>query len=331
MMIRLYQFPFILATDAVLAPPLNSGVGGGRCVVLFYEIGIRLMTISPQPAPPGYKTQAADTTKEAERLQFELLRRIPIERRVQQVLTFDKQTRAFFWNTLAQKYPQLAPRDRKRKLIEFALGETFCQIDVLVETDFMLQSPIELAAAIGKILDDVDILYFVGGGLASSILGERRTTEDADIAVLLNEDNVHRLIEAMLSDFYISEVAVEDALSNRTNTFNVIHLASAIKADIYPIRANDEFRTTAITRRRRVYSSDFPNLSFYICSAEDIVLQKLIWYRIAGNESHKQWRDVLGVLKLQAEQLDFDYLWHWANRLELIEEVDRALTQAGLQ
>lgn len=86
----------------------------------------------------------------------------------------------------------------------------------------------------------------------------------------------------------------------------------------------------ALTRRRKVYPSESPNLDFYICSAEDIVLQKLIWYGIAGNESQKQWRDVLGVLKLQGEHLDFEYLREWGLRLKVTEKLNRAFSEAGL-
>jgi len=280
--------------------------------------------------PPGYKTQAEDTTPEAEIIFYQMLRNLPVEGRLQQVLKLNKRVRAIFWENLGKKYPELNLRSRKQKLIEWELGETFPEIDRFLETDFMLQEPIEIAAAIAQILEELEIPYFVGGGLASISLGERRTTDDADIAVLFTEGKVRQFIEAMQSDFYISEVAIEDALSDRTNTFNVIHFTSVIKADIYPIRPNDKFRKAAINRRIKIHPDGFPSLSFYICSAEDIVLQKLIWYCIARNQSEKQWRDILGVLKLQGDSLDFDYLNYWAAELNVKEECDRALTEAGL-
>lgn len=281
--------------------------------------------------PPGYKTQAEDTTPEADIIAFKLLRNLPLERRVQQMITLNKQLRAIFWQNLGKKYPQLTLKARKRELIKFELGEAFCQIDSLVETDFMLETPVELAGAIAKILEELEIPYFVGGGVASSILGEARTTIDADIAILLEETDASRLIQAMQSDFYIGEVAVEDALRYRTNTFNVVRFTSALKADIYLIRPDDGFRQTAMTRRRKIFPTNSPSLSFYICSAEDIILQKLIWYCISGKKSEKLWRDFLGVLKLQEYGLDFDYINYWASELKITEECDRALTEAGLK
>lgn len=72
------------------------------------------------------------------------------------------------------------------------------------------------------------------------------------------------------------------------------------------------------------------NQAFYICTPEDSVLQKLVWFRMTQNQSQKQWRDILGVLKLQAKRLDFDYMVQWANQLGLAEELRMALTEAGL-
>jgi hypothetical protein len=44
----------------------------------------------------------------------------------------------------------------------------------------------------------------------------------------------------------------------------------------------------------------------------------------------KQWTDVLGILKVQGELLDFDYLWQWAEILSIANDLDQAFTEAGL-
>lgn len=72
-------------------------------------------------------------------------------------------------------------------------------------------------------------------------------------------------------------------------------------------------------------------LTEYIYSAEDIILQKLRWYRMGMGISDKQWRDLLGVLKVQALRLDFEYLQQWGRNLELDDLLERALLQAGLE
>ena len=66
----------------------------------------------------------------------------------------------------------------------------------------------------------------------------------------------------------------------------------------------------------------------YITSAEDIVLAKLEWYRMGGEISDRQWRDVLGVLKVQGDRLDLDYLHRMAASLDLTELLARAREEA---
>jgi hypothetical protein len=49
-----------------------------------------------------------------------------------------------------------------------------------------------------------------------------------------------------------------------------------------------------------------------------------------GSEvSERQWRDVLGVLKVQAERLDLAYLRRWAAALGVADLLEQALSQAG--
>jgi hypothetical protein len=67
-----------------------------------------------------------------------------------------------------------------------------------------------------------------------------------------------------------------------------------------------------------------------LASPDDVVVHKLRWYRKGGDVSDRQWRDVLGVLKVQASRLDHDSLVGVANQLGLGELLSRAWTDAGL-
>jgi len=52
--------------------------------------------------------------------------------------------------------------------------------------------------------------------------------------------------------------------------------------------------------------------------------------RDGGGISDRQWRDVLGVLKVQSERLDLAYLGRWAERLGLSDLLSRAADEAGI-
>lgn len=64
--------------------------------------------------------------------------------------------------------------------------------------------------------------------------------------------------------------------------------------------------------------------------AEDIILQKLLWFRLGQGVSDRQWRDAQGVLRVQGARLDLLYLRREAQAVELGELLARALREAGL-
>ncbi|NET38104.1 MAG: hypothetical protein F6K19_39915 [Cyanothece sp. SIO1E1] len=87
------------------------------------------------------------------------------------------------------------------------------------------------------------------------------------------------------------------------------------------ITGGDDWDGIKFERRRLING-------IYLASPEDVILNKLRWRE--RNLSEKQWRDVLGVLKIQGSRLNFDYLNEWATKLGLIEDLKRAIGEAGL-
>ena len=82
--------------------------------------------------------------------------------------------------------------------------------------------------------------------------------------------------------------------------------------------------------QRRILRQDHKDQRFRLASAEDVILHKLHWYKMGDEASERQWNDVLGVLKVQAETLDVEYMKKWAAELQVTSLLNRAFQEAGL-
>jgi hypothetical protein len=190
----------------------------------------------------------------------------------------------------------------------------------------MTAGPIALALHLAAVFERLGVPYLVGGSVASSILGEPRATEDVDLVADLQPHHVDALVAALEGEFYVDRTAIARALGRRSS-FNLIHLATARKVDIF-VQQHDAFGDIEMSRRFPVVVSQEPASTLLLATAEDLILQKLNWYRKTGGRSDRQWRDVLGILKVQAGRLDVAYLRQWARALNLDVLLERALSES---
>jgi len=116
-----------------------------------------------------------------------------------------------------------------------------------------------------------------------------------------------------------------DAILHRSS-FNLIHLGTAFKVDIF-LPKDRAFARMQMERRSRRILLDDPERTAWVTSAEDIILAKLEWFRLGGEVSERQWRDVLGVMKTQGTLLDDVYLRHWAVELGVLDLLGRAFSE----
>ena len=154
--------------------------------------------------------------------------------------------------------------------------------------------------------------------------GEPRTTRDADIVLAVSPTDIDPLIVALETDgFYVP--GVEDVKTGRLSILQITHVETISRADL--IVAGREERDRSSFQRHRAIAIEDRSLLFF-AAPEDLILSKLQWRQ--RSESEKQWRDVLGVMKVQREKLDFGYLLQQAEVLGLTEVLREAAIAAGV-
>jgi hypothetical protein len=171
----------------------------------------------------------------------------------------------------------------------------------------------ELIAA----LDSIQIPYAIGGSLASSAHGVIRATLDGDIVATIFPKQVHSLAERLGKRWYVDIEMIERALA-RGESFNLIHMDSATKFDIFPARS--DFHRTQLERAGVATVLD---LRCRVTTAEDILIAELRWYADEGRVSDRQWNDIVGLVATNPD-LDHEYVKLWASRLSVSDLLERA-------
>lgn len=232
--------------------------------------------------------------------------------------------------------PEATTMEREAWLLQERYGPAIAQhimtLDHIqgLDREVKMTSQSELWDALLPVVEalvSLEVPYYVGGSIASSITGVARATLDADLVAALRVEHAEPLATLLLSHYYVDIEMMQSAI-RRSSSFNVIHLATMFKVDIF-VPQDTPFARENMHRRSAL---EVPELgrTLSICAPEDIVLHKLLWYAAGGGVSDRQWYDLQGVLRLQALGLDLAYLQHWAVVLGIGALLQRALDEAGL-
>lgn len=191
-------------------------------------------------------------------------------------------------------------------------------------------NPVRAFARLLEVLDRMEIRYEVGGSTASSVHGLPRTTLNVDLVVDMKAEQIDAFAAELSDEFYADASLMREAFA-RGRAANLIHLGTAWKFDLFPLR-DDEYSRVEFGRRafRVVRPDGGEAIECAVASAEDTILRKLEWYRAGGETSERPWNDLRGVCRACGEALDAAYLRLWAGHLEVSGLLESLLAEFGL-
>jgi hypothetical protein len=157
----------------------------------------------------------------------------------------------------------------------------------------------------------------ITGAVASIIYGEPRLTNDIDLVINMNPEEVESFSSAFpIEDFYCPPqevIRLEIARSQRGH-FNLIHHATGFKADIYT-SGRDELHHWGLKNRKPV---DVEGENFWLAPIEYVILRKLEYFREGKSEKHL--RDISSIITVSLNEIDFKVLEEQINMRMLAKE-----------
>lgn len=187
----------------------------------------------------------------------------------------------------------------------------------------MQNEPIEVTLKVTGVLESLEVPYLIGGSLASTLYGMVRTTQDSDIVAEMKLEHLQSFVTSLQEEFYVDDEMITEAIQHNSS-FNIIHRETMFKVDVFIPRPRPFLKSQLARAHRQIFAFD-TEFSAKFASPEDTILSKLEWYRMGGEVSDRQWRDILGVIKTRAGDLDLGYLRKWADDLKVSDLLERAL------
>jgi len=169
-------------------------------------------------------------------------------------------------------------------------------------------------------LDVAGIAYMLTGSFASAHHGAPRSTLDLDIVVAASPEQIKKFIGALPANEYYADLNSALDARSRESLFNIIDSLTGWKID-FIFRKSRRFSQEEFQRRKTI---EFQGLELFVATAEDIVIAKLEWAKLA--QSYRQLEDVADILRVRAGTLDRPYLDKWVAELDLASEWQKAQT-----
>lgn len=167
-----------------------------------------------------------------------------------------------------------------------------------------------------RLLNSLNVPYYLTGSWALSFYAKPRSTHDIDFVINLSKKDVSRFYESFdINRYMISEQSIKDAIHHRYQ-FQVTDRLSGFWIDFW-IPQEDEFNKAVFIRKKKV---KLFNLYTWLPTVEDLIILKTIWSNISGG-SEIQRNDVKSIYAIQKD-IDYNYIEKWIDRLNIRGEYE---------
>ena len=181
--------------------------------------------------------------------------------------------------------------------------------------------PVEIVARVLRALNDLHVPYMIVGSLSSNMYGEPRMTKDADVVVQLGDTPLSALLEKLGTDYQIDRQLGFETVTGTTR-YHIRHVEDDFLVELFEL-TSDLHNQQRFERRRE---TTFGGVKTYVPTAEDVLVQKLRWYR--RGKPPKDIQDAENVMEVQVGHLDLAYIRRWCDEhgtRELFEELLKAV------
>lgn len=190
------------------------------------------------------------------------------------------------------------------------------------------QDALHILLPIIDVFEHLGIAYRIGGSVASSYYGQFRATHDVDLVADMQLAHVTPFVATLdPNDYLVIDTAVIEAILHRS-LFNIIHLPTMNKIDVF-LQKTTLFAQQGQQRALQVVLMP-GSRPLWMTAVEDMILQKILWWREGGGTSTQQWNDIVSMLQRQAPTLDRAYVQQMATTLNVTSWLQQAYVHAGV-
>lgn len=170
---------------------------------------------------------------------------------------------------------------------------------------------IEVLAKFADELETRNFRYALIGGLAASMRGRVRATEDLDLILLCNLDEALALVQSLGESDFSTLLEDYEEVARSALLIPLIDQASGIQLDL--AIGLSGFEKEIVERADPMI---FEGQEVFVATPEDLVVLKTL----AGRPQDLQ--DVRGIVDIQGGKLDWQYCLAAAKRLESAVDID---------